>query len=380
MERKDLEQKLFEIDVLSSDFLAFDDPAFDEIDKVTDEIRQEIKNASEERFEEISKRIDAIIKGIDYKYGYTSMILDQILEFQPIKKNINERLDLTKSYINKSIEEFSAMINECLKSINSFDFLINPYENQHGKEGLKLSLDSIKTILENKSYQVNFPSKDLLDYLTDYMKLSKKESLLDKIQKEYKEGIQKIWESELTNSKTEDEKFTMLVSMITGRTSEDITFQVNNLINRPNQSSCSLISDDFIATYMNGNANIGLIYPSDSKIITCGYKDLGSNVFGEGIKNKECASQMATPKALIENGKVRAIRNGEDLKNSISYNEVLIDGKSKPCGIVLLTKNQELSQDDIVQAKLLASNLGLPLTQINTISREKQIEQTGISR
>ena len=382
MGKNELYNKLGEIDILLSKFLEIDDPACDKIDKDYYVIKEEIDNASESDFDEIAKRIDAVILAMDFKIGYTSMLVNQMPELSSIKEKIDS-LDLSSSYLSilEHIKEYRDKLNEYFNSLSNYDFLINPYTNQSGKEGLKLSLDSIKSIIENKSYQQEFASKSTIDFLTDYIKLSHNGQLIDKLQMEYYLPVQSIWQKELTTKPNDNNEFNMLVSMITGKTSQEIEFQVNNLLNRPDQHSCSLISNEFIATYKNGIANIGLIYPSDSKIICCGYEDLSSNVFGTGVKNRNLISQMATPKSLIENGKTKALSNGEDLLNSKSYNEVLIDGSSKPCGvIVLVNANSETLQDDIVQANILSNNLELPLIQINTQTNIMQNEESGISR
>ena len=382
MGKNELYNKLGEIDILLSKFLEIDDPACDKIDKAYYVIKEEIDNASESEFDEIAKRIDAVILAMDFKIGYTSMLVNQMPELSSIKEKIDS-LDLTSSYLSilEHIKEYRDKLNEYFNSLSNYDFLINPYTNQSGKEGLKLSLDSIKSIIENKSYQQEFGSKSTVDFLTDYIKLSHNGQLINKLQMEYYLPVQSIWQKELTTKPNDNNEFNMLVSMITGKTSQEIEFQVNNLLNRPDQHSCSLISNEFIATYKNGIANIGLIYPSDSKIICCGYEDLSSNVFGTGVKNRNLISQMATPKSLIENGKTKALSNGEDLFNSKFYNEVLIDASSKPCGvIVLVNANSETLQDDIVQANILANNLGLPLIQINTQTNIMQNEESGISR
>lgn len=382
MGKNELYNKLGEIDILLSKFLEIDDPACDKIDKAYYVIKEEIDNASESDFDEIAKRIDAVILAMDFKIGYTSMLVNQMPELSSIKEKIDS-LDLTSSYLSilEHIKEYRDKLNEYFNSLSNYDFLINPYTNQSGKEGLKLSLDSIKSIIENKSYQQEFASKSTVDFLTDYIKLSHNGQLINKLQMEYYLPVQSIWQKELTTKPNDNNEFNMLVSMITGKTSQEIEFQVNNLLNRPDQHSCSLISNEFIATYKNGIANIGLIYPSDSKIICCGYEDLSSNVFGTGVKNRNLISKMATPKSLIENGKTKALSNGEDLLNSKSYNEVLIDASSKPCGvIVLVNANSETLQDDIVQANILANNLELPLIQINTQTNIMQNEESGISR
>lgn len=403
MDKKLLYEKLYKIDKFEADFFDLDDPTLDLIDTIYYNLKKQIDSSTEDMYESISNRMDILLEALDYRYGLVNQIISRIPELSKIKEraqalsiepkdnqSTKEVIDELKSaeYLNAQIDYFKKNIvvlktalNEIITSISNYDFLENPYVNQSDKEGIKLSLDSIKTILENPKYQEAFPSKTAIDFLVDYEKLSKKDTAINRINREYKDPISKIWQDELTSSINEKGEFSMLVSMIRGKTSQDIEYQVNNMINRPSQHSCTLITNDFVGTYLNGIANIGLIYPTDSKIITCGYNDLYSNVFGDGIKNKEKSSQIATPKALIENGINKAVAKGEDLYNSNSYNEVLVDSSTKPCGIVLLiNKDRELMKDDIIQARILSQKLGLPITEINTVNCEKQIEQSGIMR
>lgn len=128
------------------------------------------------------------------------------------------------------------------------------------------------------------------------------------------------------------EKFRVLFSNISGGS---LRQQAETLINRPNQSSCSMISSDFIATYGSDTRKIGFIYPSNSEIIMASAYDLGSNVFGSGLVNQEKGTILATPDVIENIGKVRAKQKNEDMYSSSCYNEILVN--AKPCGILLLS-------------------------------------------
>lgn len=149
--------------------------------------------------------------------------------------------------------------------------------------------------------------------------------------------------------------------------------QSDMLINRPDQSSCSMISSNFIATYGSATRKIGFIYPSNSEIITFGASDLGSNVFGTGLVNKEKGTSLATPQVLERMGMVRAIKNGEDIYSSSCYNEILVN--AKPCGIVVLGLGEKDLNIDYQEAKMLSLQMHLPLYYIDTMQYKKDLSE-----
>ena len=105
----------------------------------------------------------------------------------------------------------------------------------------------------------------------------------------------------------------------------DLIDHAFDLLYRPYQNSCSLITSNFIATYGNATGRIGFIYPSDSHLIAASAYDLGSDVFENGITHKEKATKLVTPIALEKKGIERAKEKNEDVFFSSCYNEVLTD-------------------------------------------------------
>ena len=190
--------------------------------------------------------------------------------------------------------------------------------------------------------------------LIDCVKLINGIGTIEKIETKYKELIQEILRESLFNS-VDSDSFRVLFSNISGPLRE----QATNLINRPNQSSCSMISSNFLATYLGQYRRIGFVYPNDSNIIMASAYDLGSNVFGEGIKNKEKGTSLVTPEVLERLGIERAKAKDEDLLFSSCYNEVLVT--SKPCGIMIIGFGEENINIDYEDAVRLADKLGLPL-------------------
>ncbi len=149
--------------------------------------------------------------------------------------------------------------------------------------------------------------------------------------------------------------------------------QAEMLINRPSQSSCSLISSNFIATYGTETRKIGFIYPSNSDIVMASAYDLGSNVFGEGSVNKEKGTTIVTPQVLEKIGKERAIKNGEDIYSSSCYNEVLVN--AKPCGIVVLGLGEKDLNIDYQEAQTLSLEMNLPIHYVDTMQYKNNLSE-----
>lgn len=151
----------------------------------------------------------------------------------------------------------------------------------------------------------------------------------------------------------------------------DLSRQADRLINRPDQSSCSMISSDFIATYQGETRRIGFIYPSDLYIIMVSAYDLCSRVFGEGSVNKEKGTTIATPQVLEKIGKERTAQQGEDLYSSSCYNEILVN--AKPCGIVVIGLGENDLNIDYQEAKRLSLEMNLPIYYIDTMKYKDKL-------
>jgi hypothetical protein len=176
----------------------------------------------------------------------------------------------------------------------------------------------------------------------------------------------------LSNKVDDNKKFRFLFSNI----SNDINlrWQAERLINRLGQSSCSMISSNFIATYGDATRKIGFIYPNNSDIIMASAYDLGSNVFGEGSVNKEKGTTIVTPQVLEKIGKERTIKNGEDIYSSSCYNEILIN--AKPCGIVVLGLGEKDLNIDYQEAQMLSLQMNLPIYYIDTMKYKNNLSDS----
>lgn len=178
-------------------------------------------------------------------------------------------------------------------------------------------------------------------------------------------------EKSLSNKIDDDGKFRFLFSNISSGNLRDTA---NLLINRPNQSSCTMISSDFIATYGSKIRKIGFIYPNNSEIMMVSAYDLGSNVFGTGSVNQEKETILATPEVIEKIGKLRATQKCQDLYSSNCYNEILVN--AKPCGIVVLGLGEKDLNIDYQEAKMLSLEMNLPIYYIDTMQYKDKLSES----
>ena len=332
-------------------------------------IESNLKNIDDSNIEQTYNKVKAIIGVIRFKYDSVSSIIKSIPELEVLKKYINEiKLD-SEDIIN----QYNYIVNyysNIISRIRNLDFITNKYTDIQGKEGLFLAVESLKSLITNSEYRQMLDSTKINDILIDCIKLNDGKVDLEKIESKYKGEINKIWQMSLSEKIDEQGKFRMLFSNISGGS---LSNQAELLMNRPLQSSCSMISSDFIATYGDQTRKIGFIYPSSSKIDLTSAYDLGSNVFDEGVKNKEKGTRLSTPQIIEQIGKSRALKSGEDSYSSTCYNEVLVD--SKPCGIVILGLGENDLNIDYQDAKQLAEKMNLPLYYIDTMKYKKELSE-----
>lgn len=251
-----------------------------------------------------------------------------------------------------------------LSNIKNLDHL--NIEKSIENEGVYLALESLKSLITNERYRHLIQGMSINDILIDYVKLLNNKTTLNACEKKYAELIKQIWQKSLSNSI--EEEFKVLFSNISGG---DLFEQANNLINRTNQNSCSMITSKFVGTYGSETRKIGFIYPNTSEIIMASSSDLASNVFGDGITNKENGTTLITPDVLECEGIRKTQKNGEDVFNNHNYNEVLVRGK--PCGIVIIGLGEKDLNIDYENAKALSEYLNLPLYSIDLMSLKNEI-------
>ena len=258
------------------------DDKFDENMEYIYLIEKEIRNINESEIKHIYDRLIALIGVIRFKYGFESVIINN-LELVNLQKII-ESISLGSDDIVNQYNYVKNLFNDYIEKIDSMDFIKNNYLNIQGKEGLYIAVESLKSLITNTEYRKLLDNNQIYPIIIDCIKLNMGVADIRIMEQKYKEIIKLIWEQSISNKLDEDGNFRFLFSNISGG---ELRTQANLLLNRPKQSSCSMISSNFIATYGSSSRKIGFIYPNNSNIIMASAYDLGSNVFGTGVVNKE---------------------------------------------------------------------------------------------
>ena len=245
-------------------------------------IMKDVTNVSESDLKAIYDRLISIMGIIRFKHGFESIVIGSNPELESLKKIIDS-ISLNSGDIINQYNYISTMYNNFIDKNRKMDFIENKYFGIKGKEGLYLAVESLKSLITNDQYRQLLSSNQVNEVITDCIKLNNGLNIIS-IESKYNAMIKNIWENSLSNSIDENGKFRMLFSNICGGTLRE---RASSLINRPEQSSCSMISSNFIATYSSDIRRIGFIYPNNSEIIMMSAYDLCSNVFGLGSINKE---------------------------------------------------------------------------------------------
>lgn len=333
-------------------------------------IEKEIKNADESNLKPIYDKLTSIMGIIRFKYGFESIIINSNSELEDLKKII-DGISLNSGNTINQYNYISNVYSNYTSKNKNMNFIENRYENAQGKEGLYLAVESLKSLITNDEYRQLLNSDQINEIYTDCVKLNTGVVNIRTIESKYKDLIKQIWEKSLSNKIYDDGKFRVLFSNISGG---NLRETANLLINRPNQSSCSMISSDFIATYGSETRKIGFIYPNNSEIMMASAYDLGSNVFGTGSVNQEKGTILATPEVIEKIGKLRATQQGQDLYSSNCYNEILVN--AKPCGIVVLGLGEKDLNIDYHDAKMLSLEMNLPIYYIDTMQYKDKLSES----
>jgi len=332
-------------------------------------VERELKDIDESNIKPIYDKLISLMGMIRFKHGFESIIINDNQELENLN-NIIDGMSLNSNDIINQYNYVSTVYGNYTSRITNMDFIENKYTNIQGKEGLYLAVESLKSLITNDNYRQLLGNNRINDLLIDCVKLNNGITSLEKIELKYKEVIKLIWEQSLSNKVDDNETFRVLFSNISGG---NLRQQAEKLINRPIQSSCSMISSDFIATYGSDTRKIGFIYPNNSEIIMASAYDIGSNVFGQGLVNKEKGTTLATPQAIEKIGKMRAMSNDEDLYSSTCYNEVLVN--AKPCGIVVLGLGENDLNIDYQEARMLALEMNLPIYYVDTMKYKDKLSE-----
>lgn len=332
-------------------------------------IEKEVKNANDSELQLIYKKIISTIGIIRFKYGLESEIIKINPNFKELQTTLSN-ISLNSNNIINEYNEILAEYNNQLSKIKNIDFVENKYKDIYGKEGLFLAVESLKSLISDDNYRQLLNDNQIKEIITDCIKLNNGKVNLKTLETKYKEIITEIWKQSLSNKLEDNKEFKVLFSNISGGS---LTSQAELLINRPMQSSCSMISSNFIATYGSNTRKIGFIYPNDAEIIMASAYDLGSNVFGVDSKNKEKGTTLTTPSVIERIGKERAKEKGEDLYSSTCYNEILVN--AKPCGIVIIGLGEKDINIDYQEAKDLSLKMNLPIYFIDTMKYKDNLSE-----
>lgn len=221
-------------------------------------IEKEVKNNNEINLNEVYNKLLSIIGIIRFKYGFENIIINSNPDLKDLKKIINA-ISLKSPSIIDEYNYVSTLYNNYISKIKNANFIENKYKN--GKEGLYLAVESLKSLINNKDYKQLLDPSKINELLVDCVKLNNDSNFENTINSKYKNIIKQIWKQSISNKIEENKDFKVLFSNISGNNLQD---QAKLLINRPDQSSCSMISSNFMETYGDKTKKIGFIYPNNS--------------------------------------------------------------------------------------------------------------------
>lgn len=338
-----------------------------------DSIENEIKNENESNLNELYKKLVALIGIIRFKHGYESLIIKS----NPGLRNLNEIINSFSLVSGDIIEQYnyiSMVYNNYISKNKDLSFIVNKYTDVSGKEGLYLTVESLKSLITNDEYRKLLNSNQINEIILDCVKLNNGIIDIKSLESKYKGLISKIWENSLSNKVDDNKNFRFLFSNI----SNDINLrlQAERLINRSGQSSCSMISSKFIATYQGATRRIGFIYPNNSSILMASAYDLYSRDGNVGPKNKEKGTAIVTPEVLEKEGIKIAKEKGDDIYSSTCYNEVIVNNdETKPCGIVVIGLGENDLNVDYYDARMLSLEMKLPIYYIDTMDYKNDLSE-----
>lgn len=343
----------------------------DELDNLMEyiySIEHEVKTKEDLDLKLIYDRLKALMGVIRFKCGFESIIINSNPIFEDLRRIIDE-ISLNNGDVINVYNYILTVYNNLIDKITNLSFINNNYDGVIGKEGLYLAVESLKSLITNKSYRNLLSSEQIREVLIDCIKLNNGITDIRIIETKYKEIISMIWKQSLTLPNDKGE-FRVLFSNISG---DSLSNQAESLINRQDQSSCSMISSKFIATYGSSTRRIGFIYPNDSEIIMASAYDLGSNVFGSGLTNSEKGTLLATPEVIERIGISRAKEKGEDVYSSTFYSEFLV--KAKPSGIMVIGLGENDLNVDYQEAIELSRKMNLPIQFVDTMQYKSELSE-----
>lgn len=314
---------------------------------------------------ELAKDIFSKVKIVELRYGKEYEIMKNFPQYNGLIETVNYLKQIKDIEIRfKKIEQIENAKYKIIRTIEKLDEI-----NINSDVDLTNDvLCSISTMFEAPEYRNMLTNKELYTLFINYFKLKENPNIMNKVVKEIAPINNKIWNKDLTNPNNfqNGEKFKFLIhNFTTGSSLEEQIYAMQAF--RNNRISCSLITDSFVGIYdSDSKRRVGLIYPSDSKIITSGKKDLYTIEEGQDyiIKNKEYASNLLSPNFLEEAGKIQTAESNEEFDYSTTYNEVLIQNE-EPCAVYLIGYGEKDINNDYQSLIELANKLDIPFVEID---------------
>ena len=346
--------------------------------QLIDELTKEVYSNQNVNYNETSAKLDAIERILLMKYGPDNTIIRSIPELSDFVKELDS---IETNGSEESIKYYSDLYEryiEKLSTVKNFDFLKNEYKGDTSKEGVSITLDSLKSLLTEPEYRKYLSNDMVREVLLDHLRISEdaksygSDFIMEdaKFNKKYNEIVSNIWKDTITTSINEDGTFNFLYSNILGAGVEE---QGRALLGRKDQQSASYITKDFQGIYHDNFKKVGFIYSGDCDFIAFSARDLNSNVLGTGMVNKEFGTTLATPKVLEEAGIERARNNNESANDNHCYNEVLIKGD--PDGMAIIGVGEGDLNIYYDETQRFAKSLNLPVREVD-ITEDAALEFT----
>ncbi len=320
-------------------------------------------------------------------YGFDDNAKEFLDKYKKIKNHMYFDDEAKYKYLSDLLKDSKDVTISTMQSIKKINHLWKPdfdnlkrvdkYYIANLPQRSKTVCEAIQQLFENPEIRKNLSTTDLYNLYGSYRQISNyikdnklTNEILDDIEKNLGYISKKIWTSSITNPEDykSGEPFMFIVHNVSKTDME--TTNINEHIARSGRVSASLITDKEMGVY--GAHKYGFIYPSDSKIVTAGYKDLYSyETKGEGrFYQNSNNSMLITPQAMENYSANLCIQeNGKKLNNDNAniYNEVLLDSTNglDPVGIYCITFGEKELSYDYESAKKLAEHTNLPLIDID---------------
>ena len=114
-------------------------------------LEDKINKADDKELIEIYNEIKVMIEIIRLKYGIESELINMNPELGNLKQMIST-ISLKNIDYDK-VNMINDLFNKWIIANNDISFLVNKYSGIHGKEGLYLTIESLKSLISNDKYK-----------------------------------------------------------------------------------------------------------------------------------------------------------------------------------------------------------------------------------